>query len=188
MRRKNILKLSDEEILSYNKISKNDVYFGELYNRYIPILYGVGLKYLHDADKTQDAVIQLFNLLLPDISGYEIKEFKLWIHSAMKNLCAQLLRQENPEIAVSPELDEGETDKIAELFETESPENNRNSLLKQYLKKLPVEQRIAILRFYTEEMSYKDIADSTGYSVHQIKNYIQSGKRNLKICMENNNQ
>lgn len=185
MQKKRLLKLSDEEILLRNKASKTAIYFGELYCRYIPVLYGVGLKYLCDADKAQDAVMQLFNMLLPKISEYEIKTVRTWIYSAMKNLCRQLLRNENPEIVIDPDPDREDPDEIAELFATDDPENSRTRLLMKHLKKLPVEQRIAILRFYTEEMSYKDIADSTGYNLQQVKNYIQNGKQHLKNCMEN---
>jgi RNA polymerase sigma-70 factor (ECF subfamily) len=185
MQKKRLLKLSDEEILLRNKASKTAIYFGELYCRYIPVLYGVGLKYLRDADKAQDAVMQLFNMLLPKISEYEIKTVRPWIYSAMKNLCLQLLRNENPEIVIDPDPDREDPDEIAELFAADDPGNSRNRLLKQYLKKLPIEQRIAILRFYTEEMSYRDIADSTGYNLQQVKNYIQNGKQHLKNCMEN---
>jgi RNA polymerase sigma-70 factor (ECF subfamily) len=188
MRKKHISKLPDEEILLRNKTSKTDVYFGKLYCRYIPVLFGVGLKYLHDADKAQDTVMQLFNMLLPEISKQEIKSFRPWIYSAMKNLCRQLLQQEEPKIIVNPDGNGKEPDEIAELFSADDPENHRNRLLRQYLKKLPVEQRIAILRFYTEEMSYRDIADSTGYNLHQVKNYIRSGKQNLKNCMESSKQ
>ncbi len=70
--RRNISRLTDEELLAAYKKSGNTEYFGELYNRYTPLLYGVCLKYLNGADKAQDAVMQLFENLLPKISNYEI--------------------------------------------------------------------------------------------------------------------
>ncbi len=39
--------------------------------------------------------------------------------------------------------------------------------------------------FYLQEKSYKEIADSTNYSMNQVKSFIQNGKRNLKIMLEN---
>jgi len=35
-----------------------------------------------------------------------------------------------------------------------------------------------------KEKCYKEIADITGFSLHEVKSYIQNGKRNLKICLE----
>lgn len=73
--RRNISTYSDSELLQlYKETGKSD-YFGELYNRYIPLLYGLCLKYLQEEEKAQDAVMQLFEDLLPKLSRYEIREF-----------------------------------------------------------------------------------------------------------------
>ena len=82
--RRNISTYSDSELLQlYKETGKND-YFGELYNRYIPLLYGLCLKYLQEEEKAQDAVMQLFEDLLPKLSRYEIREFRTWIYSVAK--------------------------------------------------------------------------------------------------------
>jgi len=185
-RNKNIAKLTDEEVLLQFKESGNTEYFGELYNRYTPLLYGVCLKYLQNADDAQDAVMQLFENLLPKISDYEINVFRTWIYSVVKNHCLQILRKENCKIIVDLNADVMESDKILHLLEEEDNNDEQVSALKQCIKKLPVEQRIAIIRFFMEEMSYADIENSTGYNLKQVKSYIQNGKRNLKICIEKN--
>lgn len=71
--KRNISKLSDEELLTHYTKSGDTEYFGELYNRYIPLLYGLCLKYLQDEDRAQEAVMQLFEDLLPKTGNYEIK-------------------------------------------------------------------------------------------------------------------
>lgn len=91
---KKISKLSDEELLIHYTKSGDTEYFGELYNRYIPLLYGLCLKYLHDEDRAQEAVMQLFEDLLPKLGNYEIKVFKPWLYRVAKNHCLQLLRKE----------------------------------------------------------------------------------------------
>ncbi|GHT59154.1 DNA-directed RNA polymerase sigma-70 factor [Bacteroidia bacterium] len=188
LRRKNISVLSDEDILSRYKDSGNTEYFGELYNRYIPLLYGIGLKYLNDAGNAEDAVMQLFEHLLPKITQYDISVFRTWIYSVMKNHCLQILRKENQEIIVDFNTEIMESDEILHLFDEDNNDNTRKDLLKRCIKKLPVEQRIAIIRFFMEEMSYADIVDGTEYNLKQVKSYIQNGKRNLKICIEKNGQ
>lgn len=91
--KRNISKLSDEELLIHYTKSGDTEYFGELYNRYIPLLYGLCLKYLHDEDRAQEAVMQLFEDLLPKLGNYEIKVFKPWLYRVAKNHCLQLLRK-----------------------------------------------------------------------------------------------
>jgi RNA polymerase sigma-70 factor (ECF subfamily) len=55
------------------------------------------------------------------------------------------------------------------------------------LKKLAEQQKICVELFYLEEKCYKEIADLTRFSMNEVKSYIQNGKRNLKNCMEKNN-
>ena len=74
--KRNISKLSDEELLTHYTKSGDTEYFGELYNRYIPLLYGLCLKYLQDEDRAQEAVMQLFEDLLPKTGNYEIKSLQ----------------------------------------------------------------------------------------------------------------
>ena len=65
--RRNISSYSDSELVRlYKETGKND-YFGELYNRYIPLIYGLCLKYLQEEEEAQDAVMQLFEDLLPKL-------------------------------------------------------------------------------------------------------------------------
>jgi RNA polymerase sigma-70 factor (ECF subfamily) len=101
----------------------------------------------------------------------------------MKNYCLQIAQAENPGIREDACVDEKEFYEILHLF-NEEEETERKKTLKQCLKKLPVEQRIAVIRFFMEEMSYQDIADSTRYNLKQVKGYIQNGKLNLKNCMK----
>ena len=38
--------------------------------------------------------------------------------------------------------------------------------------------------FYLEKKSYQGIAEETGFSLLQVKSYIQNGKRNLRLLLE----
>lgn len=183
--RRNISKLTDEELLAEYKTSGDTEYFGTLYNRYTPLLYGVCLKYLGNADKAHDAVMQLFEHLLPKISNYEIGVFRTWLHSVARNHCLQILRKESREIVVDFTADIMESDDILHLLsEDESADSERIEALKRCMEKLPEEQRVSITGFFMEDLSYADIAEKTGYTLSRVKSYIQNGKRNLKICIE----
>jgi RNA polymerase sigma-70 factor (ECF subfamily) len=182
--KKNISVLPDEELLQQYRDSGDSLYFGELYNRYIPLVYGVCLKYLHNTDKSQDAVMRIFENLLPKISQYEIAVFRTWLYSVVKNHCLQVLRKENREIAVDFNADLMESEEVLHLLEEEETDSERMDALRHCLDKLPERQRTVIIRFFMDEMSYADIADCTEYNLNQVKSYIQNGKRNLRICIE----
>jgi RNA polymerase sigma-70 factor (ECF subfamily) len=179
-------KLSDEDLLNKYRDSGDAEYFGILYSRYIPLLYGVCLKYFADADKAQDAVMQVFENIFPKILQYDIKTFRTWIYSVAKNHCLQTLRKKKNEIFVDFNSDIMESDEVLNLLSEEENGNERQAILKQCVEKLPATQRNTVLLFFVKEMSYQDIVDSEGYTMNQVKSYIQNGKRNLKICIEKN--
>ena len=155
--KRNISKLSDEELLIHYTKSGDTEYFGELYNRYIPLLYGLCLKYLHDEDRAQEAVMQLFEDLLPKLGNYEIKVFKPWLYRVAKNHCLQLLRKENKEIPLDYTVNIMESDEFLHLLSEEES---------------------------SEEQLNADIVEQTGFTLNNVKSYIQNGKRNLKICIK----
>ena len=56
-------------------------------------------------------------------------------------------------------------------------------LLKSAILELKNEQKICIELFYLQQKSYEEISTHTGYSMLQVKSFIQNGKRNLKIII-----
>ena len=164
---KRLLKLSDEEILRKYKQTGKKEYFAELYGRYIPLIYGVFLKYLRDVKRSQNSVVQLFETLIPMVSQQEIEMFRPWIYSVVKNSCQADSNLPLVESLSALQLLNGD---------------NEDGELKRCMKKLPVEQRIAIIRFFMEDMSYQDIVSSMGYELGHIKNLIRKGIQNLEIC------
>lgn len=58
--------------------------------------------------------------------------------------------------------------------------------MEQCLKKLVTDQKETVELFYLKNKCYKEIAAITGKDLNKVRSLIQNGKRNLKICMENN--
>ena len=183
MRTTDTSKLTDEELLLQYHATSNSEHFGALYNRYIPLVYGLCLKYLQNADRAEDATMQLFEDLLKKVKSYEIKVFKTWLYSVAKNHCFQLLRKKNREVPLNSDTLVMESDSIMHLF-NEDDNGTRLSVLSKCIEKLPDPQRMSIQKFFMEELSYAEIVDATGYQLKSVKSYIQNGKRNLKICIE----
>lgn len=175
--------LADEELLSLYRTTGNAEYFGELYHRYIPLVYGLCLKYLQHAENAQDAVMQLYEDLAAKLDRYDIKVFRTWLYSVAKNHCLQMLRKEKHEIRVDFDVQIMESDMFFHLFD-ERRDEEQFEALRKCMEQLPEPQRISISKFFMDEMSYADIVDDTGYRLKSVKSYIQNGKRNLKICIE----
>ena len=180
---KNTSTLSDGELLERYRTDGNLELLGELYTRYGRLIYGLCLKYLGTIESAEDAVMQLFEEIIPKVRQTEIREFRTWIYSVAKNHCLQQLRKKRPEFSFDSGEQSVELEDIVHLLEKEENEK-RLIRLEECMKKLPEPQRESIRLFFMEEKSYADITDATAYSLKSVKSYIQNGKRNLKICME----
>jgi RNA polymerase sigma-70 factor (ECF subfamily) len=176
---------SDEILLSKFKETRKAEYFQQLYERYIPLIYGLCLKYLQSPEQSQDAVIDIYENLSQKIHDYEIKVFKNWLYSVVKNHCFHILKENKKEIIVNFDSQLMESDSSFTLFD-DSRDEEKESALNECLEKLPEPQRIAVEKFFYEDKSYADIVDETGFHLKSVKSYIQNGKRNLKICIEKN--
>ena len=80
-----------------------------------------------------------------------------------------------------------ETETNSHLNKTEEKEI-QYTLLEKAIEELNEDQRKCIKLFYLKERSYNEIVDETGYSLNEVKSFIQNGKRNLKIKLEKNSE
>ncbi len=182
---------SDEDLLAdYLRHSDMEV-LGELYSRYMPLVYGVCLKYFKDREKAKDAVIQIFEKLVIEIGKHEIRNFKSWLFVVAKNHCLMELRKTKTGKIIS--IDENETAGIMENeFELHpidrEPEEQNEKALKDCIERLKNEQKSCIQLFYFENKSYREICSELNLEEKKVKSFIQNGKRNLKICLESKNE
>jgi RNA polymerase sigma-70 factor (ECF subfamily) len=58
------------------------------------------------------------------------------------------------------------------------------ALLADALKELSAEQQQCVTLFYLQKKSYQEISEETGFTMMQVKSYIQNGKRNLRLMIE----
>lgn len=175
---------SDEELLALYVQTNQPDYFGELYSRYVPLIYGLCLKYLQQVEKSESITLKLFDTLLLKVSDYEIKNFKTWIYRVAKNHCLQLLRKREQSIFIDFNDETIEFDFALHLLEGNGSEEEI-AMLNRCLEKLPKPQRTSISLFFKEKMSYADIAEQTGFLVETVKSHIQKGRESLNICIKN---
>ena len=179
--------LSDQELIAAYKSSNNQQYISNLYQRYMDLVFGICLKYFKDADKSKDAVMDIYVELAAKLKLHEVENFKGWIHVLTRNHCLMHLRSPKNLKTAEFNTEIMQLDQIThlenEVLETE--ENFRK--LEQCIEQLPDEQLQSIKLFFLEKKCYNEIAEVTGFEWSKVRSYIQNGKRNLKICMEEKN-
>lgn len=159
---------------------------GKLYEPYMFLIFGVCLKYLKNTAKSEDAVMQIFESLIKKLRIHRVENFKPWLHTLARNHCLMELRNSDKRVEVSFEDTFMESDAFLHHDFSDSTREEKLQGMERCIDQLSEEQRLCVKLFYLEEKCYKDIVDITGYSMKQVKSYIQNGKRNLKICMERN--
>ena len=175
--------LTDEELLKRYCDSGELVYFVEAYKRYMPLVYGVALKYLKRPEDAQDAVMQLFEELVVKIKEVEIQSFKAWLYTCIRNNCLMEIRKRSKNLSVS--LDDSFMEFCDDFHLTVVSESeNREESLRECVESLPEKQRISVKYFFFDELSYKEVEERTGFSLKMVKSFIQNGKWNLKLCLE----
>jgi len=173
---------SEENLLRAFVESGDSTFFGELYKRYIPLVYGLCLKYLNNKEAAQDAVMDIFEAMVERVAQYEINNFKTWLYSVAKNHCLQVLRKDKQLNYIN--IEEGVVENQAIFTLTDIAQSQEETEALEYcLTTLPDEQRVSINYFFYEDKSYADIVDLTGFALTKVKSYIQNGKRNLKSCI-----
>ena len=95
---------SDEELLQRYRGSCKPEYLVELYGRYVPLVYGVALKYLKNVEDARDMVMQVYEELGGRLLQHEVKVFKGWLYVCVRNDCLAELRRRKGSFLV--ELDE----------------------------------------------------------------------------------
>lgn len=161
-------------------------FLGELFEHHSSMVYYVCLKYLQDSEKSKDAVMEIFEELILKVKKQEIRQFASWLYVLSRNYCLMQLRSDKKVQYVDFET----VVEFMPLMHQDDQENKEVKLtaLEACLEKLPEKQKKSVDLFFLKEKCYKEIVDFTGYSLNDVKSYIQNGKRNLKICMDKNRE
>ena len=174
---------SDDSLLAKYMSNYDLQALGELYARHSEMVYYVCLRYFKEEEKSKDGVMQLFEQLIEKIKKQEIQNFPKWLYVVTKNYCLMQLRSSKNNIKIS-------TDEFVEFSKHLHPQERydekeeRLSRLENCIEKLPEKQRVSIDLFFINQKCYKEVVEITGFSMNDVKSYIQNGKRNLKNCIE----
>lgn len=194
--RRKVITQSDEELLERYREGGDIEILGQLYEKYMHLVYGVCLKYLGEREWAKDEVMNIFAKLVTSVPQQEIGTFKTWLYVVTKNHCLMLLRARKSETVHMEAMmgdplffmeNSGDMHPIVtdEGVDTDglSGEDGMKRL-EECIERLKEEQRSCIRLFFYDGFSYRQISERLGVEEVKVKSYIQNGKRNLKICME----
>jgi len=179
--------ISDKQLVSDYKSTGDLAVLGELYQRYMELVYGVCLKYYKEPEAAKDSVMQIFEELVSKLKKHEVDNFRAWLHQLAKNHCLMQLRTPKNLKTVEFKMEIMQSEEVVHLNGVLDKEENFKKL-EFCMGTLAGDQQEAIRLFYLEGKCYNEIVEITGQEWNQVRSSIQNGRRNLKICMEKNSE
>jgi RNA polymerase sigma factor (sigma-70 family) len=182
---------SDIDLLKLYNRNKDPDIIGILFKRYTGFVFAISIKYLKDEDAAKDAVMGIFEELFEKLLKHEVSNFKSWLHTLTRNYCLLQLRAQQYSESKTRKFGAEQKDFMEDedfLYQDNDWIEGKLKIMEECIPKLKQEQKQCITLFYLEKKSYVEITEITGYNLKKVKSYIQNGKRNLKIMMENYNE
>ncbi|MDR1755636.1 MAG: energy transducer TonB [Culturomica sp.] len=175
--------ISDEELLALFRQTEKSDCFRQLYERYLPLVYGVLVKYVSDLAQAREMVMQLFEQLPGEVKQAEIVSFRPWLYSRVRLFCRKQLPETVCRQALTPE------EKLpgfgsGQALDRLLGEHLQEKKLLKCIEELPEKQRITVYRFFMENRSCREIEESTGFPGRKVWSYLQSGRRAWLECLD----
>ena len=177
--------LNDEALLHAFKENADQQILAQLYLRYTDLVYGVCIKYLKDAEAAKDAVMNIYQELVEKVKLHSIDNFKSWLYVVTKNHCLMQIRKNKKSATVDLDSQVMQSEDFSHL-ESVFEKERQLEKLSGCMEKLAEEQRRTVRLFYLENKCYNEITAITGFNWNKVRSLVQNGRRNLKICMEDN--
>ena len=108
------------------------------------------------------------------------KGLKSWLFTVSRNHCLDILRKQAKMTSVG----------FSEIIFVESEEEDRHEeeerleQLRGALHALKEHQRTCVVAFYLQGQNYEQVAEKSGFTMKEVKSYLQNGRRNLRLYME----
>ena len=188
---------SDETLAARFRESGNPEVLGELYGRYLELVYGVCLQYLRDGGRAEDAAMDIYEQLHAKLREHAVEHFRPWLYRLARNHCLMILRRsashlsrDSVSVRAYGGADVGDM-QIGDLLHQDGDRGDDALARERDLDaleacrgELSADQAACIRRFYLEGASYRAIAEERGVPVGKVRSHLQNGRRNLKKCVE----
>lgn len=177
--------LSDADLLRLYQQQQHQEVLAQLFLRYNDLVYGTCIKYLGDQEAAKDAAMNIYHELVEKVKQHQIDNFKSWLYVVTKNHCLMQIRKSKKTVTTEFDSNVMQSEDFSHL-EVVFEKERQLEKLGGCMQKLNDEQRQVVRLFYLENKCYKEISETTGFDWNKVRSLVQNGRRNLKICMEDN--
>jgi len=185
--------MTDETLVDLYANGNNSA-FDVLLNRYQKSIHSYIFYIVRNQDLTEDIFQETFLKVIMTIKQGRYTDngkFKAWITRIAHNLIIDGFRQERNENTISnddTEVDLFNNTKLCDLnVEDNMVQEQVYSDIKKLVRHLPDNQREVLEMRYYKDMSFKEIADSTGVSINTALGRMRYAILNMRRMADENN-
>lgn len=178
-----MLNTSDEDVALVQRCLAGDSSaFEPLVERYQRPLYNLATRLLGSRDEALDSTQNAFVKAFENLASFDQhQKFFSWIYQILRNECFNVLRSRRPSAPLPVDLTASGTP--ADALE----EDQRRAQVQAALLDLTEEQREVVLLRHFTELSYDEIAASTGVPVKTVKSRLYSARQRLAVLLAEKN-
>ena len=170
---------TEQQILANYRQTGDMTYVGRLFKTHYHLVLGLALHYLKDKALAEDAVMDIFESLLEKLKSHQVDSFRPWVLQVTRNHCLKKIKR-----CLSKNKSEELKEKHFNIMENAPDwDPDYEALLNKVeasIESLSPQQQKCISLFYYKDMSYAEVSEQTGYSLKEVKSYLQNGKEKMK--------
>ena len=179
--------LPDEAAVIARAAAGDRTAFAQLMEHYQSACYGLAWRLLNDADQAADATQDAFVHAYRAIATYRGGVFRSWLLRITANASYDILRrQQRRPTSPLPDPDEGALELPDHAAVNPVAEATKSELyrhLEVALRRLPEDQRIAVVLCDVYGMDYNEVAAMTNAALGTVKSRIHRGRLRLRELM-----
>ena len=164
--------ITDEELI--RQIRAGDEEAADiLVKRYYTDILRYCKRNIVDQNLAEDATQETFYRVFRSLMRYQDKErFRAWLYMIARNICIDENRKQKNTIPLELEDIGEESNDIHQIENSDE--------IEQLLSVLPEEQREAILLYFEDELTYKEIGKILGIPARTVQSRVKNGIKAIK--------
>ena len=164
--------ITDEELIKQIRAGDEEA-ADTLVKRYYTDILRYCKRNIVDQNLAEDATQETFYRVFRSLMRYQDKErFRAWLYMIARNICIDENRKQKNTIPLELE-DIGE--ESSEIHQIENSDE-----IEQLLSVLPEEQREAILLYFEDELTYREIGKILGIPARTVQSRVKNGIKAIK--------
>lgn len=164
--------ITDEELIKQIRAGDEEA-ADILVKRYYTDILRYCKRHIIDQNLAEDATQETFYRVFRSLMRYQDKErFRAWLYMIARNICIDENRKQKNTIPLESEDIGKESSEIHQIENSDE--------IEQLLSVLPEEQREAILLYFEDELTYKEIGKILGIPARTVQSRVKNGIKAIK--------